>query len=88
MSYGSYMPSKSNSEYCRDYRERLNSDPEKRAERRKRDAERQRLHRKKKSLSMLQESVVTEEVFPPDWSEKDIREFISERLAIHEHGGG
>jgi hypothetical protein len=82
------MPSKLNSEYCRDYRERLNSDPEKRAERRRKDAERQRLHRKKKSLSRLQGSVVTEEIFPDDWTEEDIEMYREERLAIHEHGGG
>lgn len=32
-----------------------------------------------------------EEHFPPgffEWDERDIVEWLSERLAIHEHGGG
>ena len=70
------------------YRERLKQDPEKVALQRQQTRERVALHRKKKRACNATEVALQEEIFPDDWTEEDIRQFISERLAIHEHGGG
>lgn len=70
------------------YRERVKQDPEKVALQRQKTRERVALHRKKKRECNATEVALQEEIFPDDWTEEDIRQFISERLAIHEHGGG
>ena len=81
------------------YRRRVAEDPEKLEEQRRKTKERVALHRKKKkecnatveedvTLPEEYEVALHEGKFPADWSEDDVREFISERLAIHEHGGG
>jgi len=70
------------------YRERVKQDPEKVALQRQKTRERVALHRKRKRDGNATEVALQEEIFPDDWTEEDIRQFISERLAIHEHGGG
>ena len=85
------------------YRARVAQNPEKLEEQRRKTRERVALHRKKKKEcnatcnATLEENVTLPEEyevalhegkFPADWTEEDIREFISERLAIHEFGGG
>ena len=70
------------------YRERVKQDPEKVALQRQQTRERVALHRKKKRECKATEVALQEENFPEGWSEKDIREFMEERLAIREHGGG
>ena len=81
------------------YRARVARDPEKLEQQRRKTRERVALHRKKKkecnatveedvTLPEKYEVALHEGMFPADWTQEDIREFISERLAIHEHGGG
>ena len=78
------------------YRARVAQNPEKLEEQRRKTRERVALHRKKKQCNAtpIEECNATcnaTEValhFPEDWTVEDIRESLSERLAIHEFGGG